>query len=203
MNSILNVTEDTIEIKRSTFHTFLYPVSFMKDVEQALSTIKKRYPDASHHCYAYIMGENQEVQKYEDDGEPSQTAGMPILEVLKKNNLTNVLAVVVRYFGGVKLGAGGLIRAYSKGPAEALKKAKIATRKNMVTIEIKAKFDDIGKFEPFVREIGTLSDTVYKDHVIYYVEIEETLLESIKPKVRDLSQGDSVPVVVKEYITYQ
>jgi len=203
MKSILSVVEDTVEIKRSTFHTILYPVKFVKDVEHALAAVKKQYPDANHHCYAYIIGENQEIQKYEDDGEPSQTAGMPILEVLKKNDLTNVLAIVVRYFGGIKLGAGGLIRAYSKGPAEAIKKAKLASRETMMLIEIKAKFDDIGKFEPFVREIGVLKDTVYKEYVVYYVEIKADQLDTITPKIRDLSQGDSYPEVVQTYTTYR
>lgn len=203
MKSILSVVEDTVEIKRSTFHTILYPVKFVKDVEHALAAVKKQYPDANHHCYAYIIGENQEIQKYEDDGEPSQTAGMPILEVLKKNDLTNVLAIVVRYFGGIKLGAGGLIRAYSKGPAEAIKIAKLASRETMMLIEIKAKFDDIGKFEPFVREIGVLKDTVYKDYVVYYVEIKADQLDGITPKIRVLSQGDSYPEVVETYTTYR
>ena len=110
-------------INKSKFINYIIPVSSLEETKSKLNELRKLYSDASHHCFAYILGNNQEVQKYNDDGEPSKTAGMPILEVLKKHDLTNVLSVTIRYYGGVKLGAGGLTRAYTKSCAESVSKA--------------------------------------------------------------------------------
>ena len=93
----------------------------IEEVEEKLAYVRKKHYDARHNCYAYILGDNQEIQKASDDGEPSKTAGAPMLDVLKKNNMTNILAIVTRYFGGILLGAGGLVRAYSSSVSECLK----------------------------------------------------------------------------------
>lgn len=111
-------------IQKSEFITELYRVNSLQEIEQYLEKIRKQYYDATHHCYAYILGEHQEIQKCSDDGEPQKTAGAPMLDVLKKNNLTDVLAVTTRYFGGTLLGAGGLVRAYSSSVSECLKPVK-------------------------------------------------------------------------------
>ena len=117
--------ENTIVIQKSEFITRIFRCDSIEEVEEKLSWVRKKHYDAKHNCYAYILGDNQEIQKASDDGEPQKTAGAPILDVLKKNNMTNILAVVTRYFGGILLGAGGLVRAYSSSTSECLKKAKL------------------------------------------------------------------------------
>ena len=117
--------ENTIVIQKSEFITRIFRCDSIEEVEEKLSWVRKKHYDAKHNCYAYILGDNQEIQKASDDGEPQKTAGAPILDVLKKNNMTNILAIVTRYFGGILLGAGGLVRAYSSSTSECLKKAKL------------------------------------------------------------------------------
>ena len=123
MRYIKDKLENTIEIKKSKFITHIYRVDDLDEINIILSDIKKRYYDASHNCYAYILGDNMEIQKASDDGEPQKTAGFPMLEALKKYDVTNILAITTRYFGGTLLGASGLIHAYSESVHEALKNA--------------------------------------------------------------------------------
>ncbi len=121
---IKETTENTIIIQKSEFITHLYRVNNVDEVNSILEDVRKKYYDATHNCYAYILGEAQDIQKCSDDGEPQKTAGAPMMNVLKQNEMTNILAIVTRYFGGVLLGAGGLIRAYSNSVSEALAKCK-------------------------------------------------------------------------------
>ena len=114
MVEINEIITNEIVINKSRFITTLFPVKNIDDVNYFLSLTKKKYYDATHNCYAYIIGENANIQKCSDDGEPQKTAGFPMLDVLKKNNMTNILAITTRYFGGILLGAGGLVRAYSE-----------------------------------------------------------------------------------------
>lgn len=122
MNTIKTVTESTIEIKKSTFICILIPVNSKAEIETQLSKFKELHPHARHHCYAYILGT---AAKANDDGEPAGTAGKPILDVLNHHQLSNVFALVIRYFGGIKLGAGGLTRAYRKSTAQAIENATL------------------------------------------------------------------------------
>lgn len=124
MYKIKETTENTIIIQKSEFITHLYRVNNVDEVNSILEDVRKKYYDATHNCYAYILGEAQDIQKCSDDGEPQKTAGAPMMNVLKQNEMTNILAIVTRYFGGVLLGAGGLIRAYSNSVSEALAKCK-------------------------------------------------------------------------------
>lgn len=116
-----NIT-NTVVINKSEFITVLKKINNLDDVNNEIKKIKEEYRDATHYCYAYIL---DDLKKSSDDGEPGGTAGIPILEILIKNNLTNVLCVVVRYFGGIKLGASGLIRAYSRSCRDAINKATL------------------------------------------------------------------------------
>lgn len=115
---------NTIIISKSEFITRLFRVNNIDEVNKYLAETRKKHYDASHNCYAYILGNNAEIEKCSDDGEPLKTAGAPMLDALKKNYVTNILAITTRYFGGILLGAGGLVRAYSKSVSEALKGAK-------------------------------------------------------------------------------
>ncbi|HJE15867.1 MAG TPA: YigZ family protein [Lapidilactobacillus dextrinicus] len=126
-------------IKKSRFIAEIARIEDEAAAQDFINTIKKKYAKATHHCYAYQLGFNQEIQRMSDDGEPSGTAGSPILEVLEKQNLVNVICVVTRYFGGIKLGAGGLIRAYGSATAAAVetvgKVAGIAQDQYEITIQ--------------------------------------------------------------------
>jgi len=114
-----------IIINKSRFIGYAKPVESEEDAIKFIEEIKFKHKDATHNVLAYVIGQNNNIQRYSDDGEPSGTAGIPILEVLKKENLRNVVVVVTRYYGGVKLGTGGLVRAYIKGAKIALEASKI------------------------------------------------------------------------------
>ncbi len=125
MRTINQDSKVTIEITKSIFHSIMRHVDNVDDAKAFFQEIREEYPNATHYCTAYVIGKNGEYGHYNDDGEPSGTAGMPMFDVLRKNDLTNVAVVVVRYFGGIKLGAGGLVRAYSKSVSENLRVAEI------------------------------------------------------------------------------
>lgn len=125
VKTIRTQTEYEIIINKSRFIGILTPVSDVDEVGLYLEEARELYPGATHYCYAYII---DALKKASDDGEPSKTAGMPILNVLEKNNLDHVLAIVVRYFGGIKLGAGGLVRAYSQSVVETLNQCDLVTK---------------------------------------------------------------------------
>jgi uncharacterized YigZ family protein len=112
-------------IKKSLFISRIQPITSVEEANNYLKLIRKTHYDATHNCYSYILGEAGDNYKYSDDGEPSQTAGVAIYEVLKKNQMTNVICIITRYFGGVKLGAGGLIRAYASSTSEILKTSNL------------------------------------------------------------------------------
>lgn len=125
MRTINKDSKVTIEITKSIFHSIMRHVDNVEDAKAFFQEIKEEYPNATHYCTSYVIGKNGEYGHYNDDGEPSGTAGMPMFDVLRKNDLTNIAVVVVRYFGGIKLGAGGLVRAYSKSVSENLRVAEI------------------------------------------------------------------------------
>lgn len=122
MYTILNPIQETMVIKKSTFICNVLQTNSLSEANEFINKIKVKYPDARHHCFAYKIGN---ASKSNDDGEPSSTAGKPILDVLEYNELTNITCVVSRYFGGIKLGAGGLVRAYSNSCSNAISKANI------------------------------------------------------------------------------
>ena len=135
MYTIEKVQENLIEIKKSKFIAWIFPVETQDEVELCLDNLRKNNRDATHICYAYVLA-SPNLEKACDNGEPDGTAGKPILDVIKKNKLSNVLIAVIRYFGGIKLGAGGLVRAYSSVSSEVLKLCKIGQVKLMKTFEI-------------------------------------------------------------------
>ena len=120
IKTILEKTSDILIVEKSKFLTYFYPCDNKKQADSIIEEVSNLHPDATHVCYGYIIFDDSLIYKSSDDGEPSQTAGAPILNVLKKNGLTNVICLVVRYFGGIKLGAGGLTRAYSNSASNCL-----------------------------------------------------------------------------------
>lgn len=163
MYSIDKNIDNTIILKKSKFITKLYRADSIEEINNILNSIKSEYQDATHICYGYILNE---IEKCSDDGEPSKTAGIPILNVLKKNNLTNVLAIVIRYFGGIKLGAGGLLRAYSNSVIEALNKANIVELTEGYLVELEFKHDQI-KLVDYLLNGKEIINKNYDNNVIY------------------------------------
>lgn len=203
MFSIKNQVINEIEINKSRFINYLINVSTPLEANNELAKLKKLYPDANHHCYAYIIGYNKEFQKYSDDGEPSKTAGMPMLEVLKKQELTNVLNVSIRYFGGIKLGAGGLVRAYTKSCSEACKQAELTTLSTINDLEVIVSFNDIGKVEKFIRDHYTLTNTTYDNLVHYFVVMEKSKTNQFIEEISEHTFGSGTVKILKEYLEFK
>lgn len=162
-------------IKNSRFITILYKINRESNIDKILNSIKKEYPDATHYCYAYIASN---IKKSSDDGEPSGTAGIPILKVLENNNLTNVLAIVVRYFGGIKLGANGLIRAYTKGVANAIKEVNLKKLIDGFNIDITFNYDNIKNIDYILKDIK-INNKTFDNLVIYNIDIAKEDLNII------------------------
>lgn len=191
MYSIDKNIDNTIILKKSKFITKLYRTDCIEEINNILNNIKSEYQDATHICYGYILNE---IEKCSDDGEPSKTAGIPILNVLKKNNLTNVLAIVIRYFGGIKLGAGGLLRAYSNSVIEALNKANIVELTEGYLVELEFKHDQI-KLVDYLLNGKEIINKNYDNNVIYsfYLSKDELSFVSELEKIAiHLSLKDKV-----------
>ena len=169
MYSIKENIENTIIIKKSKFITKLYNINNINEINNILKDIKNEYNDATHVCYGYIVNS---MEKCSDDKEPSGTAGIPILNVLKKNNLTNILAIVIRYFGGIKLGAGGLTRAYSNSVNEAIKLSNIVELIPGYLIEMEFSYDNV-KLVDYMLNNKTIIDKKYNDNIIYKFYLNE------------------------------
>ena len=169
MYSIKEYVENITIIKKSKFITKLYRVNDINDINNILNKIKNEYKDSNHICYAYIVNS---IEKCVDDGEPSGTAGLPILNILKKNNLTNILAIVIRYFGGIKLGAGGLTRAYSNSVNDTLKLTDIIELAYGYLIEIEFNYDQV-KLIDYMLNNKNIIDKKYNDNIIYKFYLNE------------------------------
>ena len=151
-STIAGVVDHELVIKKSRFLAHLEPVATMDAADAAIARVRKQFWDARHHCVAVIVGTDAQRQRSSDDGEPSGTAGVPMLEVLRRRGLTDVVAVVTRYFGGVLLGAGGLVRAYSASVAEALDRAVIVRRAELVQASVAVPHADAGRLEGVLRD---------------------------------------------------
>ena len=171
MYSIKGSLENTIIIKKSKFITKLIKVNNIDEVNKYLEEVKKEFKDSTHICYAYTVNGQE---KCVDDGEPSGTAGLPILNILKKNNLTNVLAIVIRYFGGIKLGAGGLVRAYSNSVNDTLKLTDIIELEEGYLVELEFSYDQV-KLVDYILNDKNVTNKEYNDNIIYkfYLNKEE------------------------------
>ena len=170
-----DVMIEKIEVKKSQFLSFIYKLKTEDDALVFLDFLRNEFSDATHICYAYILNN---VQRFNDDSEPSGTAGMPILNVLKNNNLNNVLCVVIRYFGGIKLGAGGLIRAYCSSVSEALNKTEIINVVNGKKIELTFSYDDIKKVNHIINGINIV-DKQFDENVKYIIIVKEKNVNSL------------------------
>ena len=185
MKKIKDLIENTIIIDKSKFITTLFPVNSIEEIESFLAATKKKYYDATHNCYAYIF-DNGKVQKCSDDGEPSKTAGFPMLDVLKKNDITDVLAVTTRYFGGIKLGAGGLIRAYSTSVSTALKGVPLYETRLQAIYEIKIDYSDYSRNIDYWNTLSIISSS-FEANVILKIAFYECDVTDNLEKIKNLT----------------
>lgn len=150
--TIADAVDHELVIKKSRFLTHVAPVGSVEEAEAVIARIRKQAWDAAHNCTAMVTGILGDQARSSDDGEPSGTAGIPMLEVLRRRELTDVVAVVTRYFGGVKLGAGGLVRAYSSATSEALDLARIVRRESLTQVSVEVDHADAGRFDNLLRD---------------------------------------------------
>lgn len=182
--------ENEIIVDKSRFICHVKRVYNDQDAMEFIKEIKKIHWNATHNCSAYQVGDFNEIQKANDDGEPSGTAGVPMLEVLRKQGIKNCVVVVTRYFGGIKLGAGGLIRTYGKAVSEAIKELGVVERKTMKTMCINADYTLLGTIQN--RLEGTdyiLSQVHYTDKISVEVLIDVEAEEAFKNWVIDMTNG--------------
>ena len=179
MRSIAGNYISEYQIQKSKFITYLFFVTSIEEVNQNLSIVREQHPDATHHCYAYIV---DTLKRCSDDGEPSGTAGMPILNVLEKQNLNFVLCIVVRYFGGILLGAGGLVRAYTNSVTQAL--SEITYTDIVLGKEIKLEFTyDNKQMIDSILKNSNLIQAEYQEKIEYCISINNTEWEHIKEQL--------------------
>ena len=181
-----------IDIKKSRFITYLIPIQTEEEFNEQLAAIRKEHYKATHHCQAFILNEDSSIQRMSDDGEPSGTAGVPMLEVLKRNNLTYIMAVTVRYFGGTKLGAGGLIRAYSTSVSETLNHAKLIANATQMVIELTLEYNQVDNFNYYLEQTSTpitVLDTQYTDKVSLTLALYLGDIEPVHQELIDLFSG--------------
>lgn len=192
---INDIYQNEIIINKSKFIATIIPINNIIEANQNLAKIKEKYFDATHNCYAYIIGDNCEIQKYSDDGEPQKTAGAPILEALKKNNVTNILAVVTRYFGGTLLGASGLIRAYQGATIEVLKKALFYQKELFLEFNIALSYKEYNSFIKL--SYINITDTLFQSDIL----VKAQIIASDKDRLyRDLFNiiKDKIELIFKE-----
>ena len=166
MLSVKN-NKNVIIIKNSKFISLIYHVDSIEEINQYLTNVKNEYKNATHYCYAYIL---DGTNKCSDDGEPSGTAGVPMLDVLIKNNIDHVLCIVVRYFGKILLGAGGLVRAYSRSVSECLVNNIVELREGY-NVKICFEYNDLKKIEYLLNKV-IINDKIYDEKIIYDINID-------------------------------
>ena len=190
-------------VDKSRFITTIYPCTTEEEAQAFIGRINKEFWDATHNCTAYALGPKQEQQRSSDNGEPSGTAGKPMLEVLKKTGVTNVAVVVTRYFGGIKLGAGGLIRAYSHSVAETLCLAPKELHTTRTQLQATIDYSLYGAVERFVQDQKLHYEANFGEHVTVTILVPPTDVEGIQKELQDMSHGaadctilDSIEVVL-------
>ena len=190
--TIGGLTECEMIVQKSRFISYAQRAESEKEALEFIDSIKAKHRSANHNCSAYLIGEHDSVQKANDDGEPSGTAGFPILEVLKKQRLKDTVVVVTRYFGGIKLGGGGLIRAYGKATTEAIAAAGVVERRLHHLMKISIDYNWLGKVENEVRQSGyPLKDIQYTDGVALLVYVPKEKEHEFTDWINDITNGQA------------
>lgn len=198
-----NVSTEIVE-KKSKFIANLFQIEDKEDAQRKIKEIRKKYFDAKHHCFAYITfdEEGKILERSSDDGEPSGTAGSPMLQILKGNELCNVLVVVTRYFGGILLGTGGLVRAYSDATTKALQNAKYVMIEKGKEVKITMSYSDVENLRYYCRKnnINIIKEE-YLDNVEFLIEISNQMLNKMKQDLDNfLIKMTKIDIIGEKYI---
>ncbi|MDD6208887.1 MAG: YigZ family protein [Clostridiales bacterium] len=189
---VLEGGEGEIEEKKSRFIAHIMPVETEEEAVSYIEQVKKKYWDARHNCSAFVLGDRQEYTRCSDDGEPSGTAGKPMLDVLLGQGLTNVVAVVTRYFGGTLLGTGGLVRAYQGAMLAGLEHCVTGVQKEGMTMKVVTDYNGIGKLQYICgKEAFSILDTQYSDHVEACLLIPDDKVDSFEKEWTEATSGKS------------
>lgn len=181
---------DEIIINKSRFIGYSSPINNEEEALEFIESIESKHRDATHNVYAYVFGENSKIQRFSDDGEPSGTAGVPALEVIKKEDLRNVVVVITRYFGGTKLGGGGLIRAYTRGAKVALEAGEIVDMVLHKKLELKMDYTLYGKIENYLMANNyIIEDTKFEDNVSIIIHVKTSKLDKFVKTMMNLTSG--------------
>ena len=195
-------TKDEFIEKKSTFIGHIKRVQNEEEAKEFINQVKSDHREARHNVYAYVIGENLGVQRYSDDGEPQGTGGIPVLEVIKKAEITDVCVVVTRYFGGILLGAGGLTRAYTKGASIAIKASGIIEKVKAARVSIEIDYELLGKLQYLIEQKGWFLEEIgYMERVFIKVIGEEKANKELLEEVTALSKGKAV-CKVEDYGLY-
>ena len=198
MNIILKNGSGEIEEKKSRFICHIFKIKSEEEAEEYITAVKKKYWDARHNCYAYVTGDKGQIQRFSDDGEPQGTAGKPMLDILNSYGLTDCLLVVTRYFGGVLLGTGGLVRAYTSAAIDGLEHSESITRIHGIKLLIRAEYTDLGKIQYLLASRDVIQlDPVYTDKVELMALVP---VEQMKGLKADLMEGTNGQVVLDETV---
>lgn len=197
--TIKDEVSSQFEEKKSIFIGHVKRVYSEDDAKNFINKIKNEQKEARHNVYAYVIGQNMGIQRYSDDGEPQGTGGVPVLEVIKKNEITDVVVVVTRYFGGILLGKGGLVRAYSKGAAMAINDGGIVEKVKGVIIDIILEYDMLGKVQYlFEQKLWYIENTDYTDKVKLMMYCEVDKLEEVQSGIIEVTNGKCEIIVGDE-----
>ncbi len=191
--TVANEAEAEEVIERSRFIAHIKRVQSREDAEDFFASVRSEYKDATHNVPAFVIGEKQELQWASDDGEPSGTSGAPMLQMLVKEGLTNVAVIVTRYFGGVKLGTGGLVRAYTGVLRKALDKAGKYEERDYRSLRFRLPYSKLAKVQKSAGDLGfEIEDTVYEDELIITVKYESEREDSVIAGLTDMLSGSLV-----------
>ena len=200
--TILHKASFEYEDRKSVFIATAMPVSTESEALSFLASIKKEYPDARHHVYAYVLRENS-IMRFSDDREPQGTAGMPVLDIIRKNGCTDVAIVVIRYFGGTLLGTGGLVRAYSSSALGALKAGNIITYDVYTELKFSVSYSDYQKVVPYLTDMEfRTEDTSYSDNVEILGSVKKGKVEEILKGITEITSGRSTNLIIGEKFSY-
>ena len=188
--TILGYGEDETLINKSRFIGYARPITSEEEALDFIEEIKAKHREATHNVYAYVYGENSNIQRFSDDGEPSGTGGIPVLEVIKKEDLRDVVVVVTRYFGGIKLGAGGLIRAYTRGCKIALDASRIVNMILHTNMEVKVEYTLYGKIENYLQKEKYIIDEVdFTEDVKMNIYVNNNKIDCFKREILNMTSG--------------
>ena len=198
--TLLRAASDEFVVNKSRFIGHGCPCETEEAALAFLAEIRARHKDATHNCYAYIVGANMGIMRYSDDGEPGGTAGMPIIEVMKARGVTNCAVVVTRYFGGILLGAGGLVRAYSQGAAAALNACGVGVMHPTARYLLEVPYPMLGRLEFFLKsEPVVVEEKQFADAVILTLVVRTSDEEAFAARLTNMSEGRLEPLRCEEF----